>query len=55
MLKDVLTAVDLTAWAEAGLVLFAIVFVAVAVRTIMGDAKLSARHAALALEEGDDV
>jgi hypothetical protein len=55
MLKDVLTAVDLTAWAEAGLVLFAIVFVAISVRTLIGDKTLSARHAALAVEEdGDD-
>jgi hypothetical protein len=54
MLKDVLTAVDLTAWAEAGLVLFAMVFVAIAVRTIIGDKQVSARHAAVALEGDDD-
>ena len=54
MLKDVLTAVDLTFWAEAGLVLFAVVFVAIAIRTLLGDRHLSARHAAIALESDDD-
>jgi hypothetical protein len=53
MLKDVLTAVDLTAWAEAGLVMFAIVFVAITARTLLGDRNRSTRNAALALE-GDD-
>jgi hypothetical protein len=54
MLKDTLTAIDLTAWAEAGLVLFAIVFLIITGRTLLGDRAASARHAALALENDDD-
>jgi hypothetical protein len=54
MLKDTLTAIDLTAWAEVGLVLFAIVFVAIATRTLFGDRAASARHAAIAMENEDD-
>jgi hypothetical protein len=54
MLRDTLTAVDLTVWAEAGLVLFAIVFVAIAARTLLGDRAASARHAAIAMENEDD-
>lgn len=54
MLKDVLTAVDLTVWAEAGLVIFAIVFVAISARTVLGDRQRSERNARLALEGDDD-
>jgi hypothetical protein len=54
MLKDTLTAIDLTAWAEAGLVMFAIVFLAIAARTLLGDRAASARHAAIATENDDD-
>lgn len=54
MLRDTLTAIDLTAWAEAGLVLFAIVFLAIAARTLLGNRVASARNAALALENEDD-
>ena len=53
MLKDVLTAIDLTVWAEAGLVIFAIVFLAIAARTLLGDRHESDRRAALALENDD--
>ncbi len=51
MIKEVLASVDLSVWAEASLLLFAAVFVAVALRTVLTDRKQTERHAAIVLSD----
>ena len=55
MIKEVLAHVDLTAWQEVSLLLFAAVFVVVAIRTLLGDRAESRRHAAIAVADDSEV
>jgi len=53
MIKEVLGFADLTFWAEASLVLFGVIFVAVSIRTLRGDRGTALRHAKLVLSEDE--
>ncbi len=51
MIRDVITAVDLTVWAELSLLIFAGVFAAVSVRTLRTDRSLTDANARIAIRE----
>lgn len=55
MIKEVLAHVDLTSWAEISLVMFAAIFVVVAIRTLLGDRAESQRRAAMAVADDPEV
>lgn len=52
MIKEVLASIDLTAWAEVALLMFAAVFVAVSIKTLLGDRRQAQRHAGIVLSDG---
>ena len=51
MLKDVLAHLDLSAWAEISLLIFAITFVVVTIATLRSDKHAAQKHASIALED----
>jgi len=53
MIKQLLSAIDLSIWAEVSLLIFATVFVAVALRTLLTTREQTERHAALVLSDSD--
>jgi len=51
MIKEVLASIDLTAWAEVALLMFAAVFVAVSIKTLLGDRKKAEQYAGIVLSD----
>jgi hypothetical protein len=51
MLKEVIAHLDFSVWAEISFSIFAITFLAVAIRTLLSDKRLAERHAAIALND----
>lgn len=54
MIKEVLASTDLSVWAEVSLLMFAAVFIAVTVRTLMTDRDTTGRHANIVMDDGDE-
>lgn len=55
LVKDTLTQVDMTAWAEAALVVFFAVFVVQTILVLLGDKRLAQTHAENMLSDGREV
>ena len=54
MIKEVLSSVDLTVWAEVALLMFGAVFVAVSIKTLLGDRRQAEQHAGIVLSDGSE-
>lgn len=54
MLKDVIASLDFAAWAEVSLAIFAVTFVAVVIRTLLSDKRVTTQHAAIVLNDACD-
>ncbi|MBL4687938.1 MAG: hypothetical protein JKY37_25330 [Nannocystaceae bacterium] len=54
MIKEVLASTDLSVWAEASLLMFAAVFIAVTVRTLMTDRSTTDRHANIVMAKEEE-
>jgi|694.fasta_scaffold02520_4 hypothetical protein len=55
MVKEVISSLDYSVCAEAALVVFFLVFVAISIRTFFADHAAMTRQSAMALEEGKEV
>lgn len=55
MVKEVISSLDYSVYAETALVVFLFVFVAISIRTFFADHASMTRQSALALEEGKEV
>ena len=55
MVKEVISSLDYSVYAEAALVVFFLVFVAISIRTFFADHGAMTRQSAMALEEGKEV
>jgi hypothetical protein len=51
MLRDVIAYLELSAWAEVSLFIFAITFVAVVIATLRSDKRVAQKHALIALHD----
>lgn len=51
MIKELLATTDLTIWAEISLLIFAAVFIAVSIRTLLGDSRQSRCNASIVLAD----
>lgn len=55
MVKEVISSLDYSVYAEVALVVFCLVFVAISIRTFFADHAAMTRQSAMALEEGKEV
>ncbi|MEY4567414.1 MAG: hypothetical protein RLY14_2384 [Planctomycetota bacterium] len=55
MVKDVISSLDYSVYAETALVVFFLVFLAISIRTFFADHAAMTHQSAMALEEGKEV